>query len=275
MNSHPWARTKELAIRWHVAVAQMTETETAVMAFGQRHDQPVVIKVAKHEEDESQSAAVLRAFGGKGVVRILDDLEGALLLERITPGDSLIAMATSGHDDDATEVLAEVIDRMSPDEDFAAPTVAEWGRSLGRYLAGDQQDVPRALVEEARKAYEGLYASQRRGRLLHGDLHHGNVLRDSERGWLAIDPKGVVGELEYEIGAALRNPIEQPEVFLQPQRIHARIDRFADRLQLDADRIRAWAFAQAVLSAVWLIEDGFAVRHDHPWLELARSIRPR
>jgi streptomycin 6-kinase len=263
------------AIHWRVAVEHMMETDTAVIAFGRRNDQPVVIKVAKQEEDESRSAAVLRAFGGKGVVRILDDFEGALLLERITPGDSLVAMATGGHDDGATEVLAEVIDRMSPDDVSAVPTVEEWGRNFERHLAGDQQYVPPVLVEEARTVFQGLCASQCRRRLLHGDLHHGNVLRDFERGWVAIDPKGVVGELEYEIGAALRNPIEQPEVFLQAQRIHARISYFADRLELDADRIRAWAFAQAVLSAVWLIEDGFAIAHDHPWLDLARRIRPR
>lgn len=273
MDSHFRARMKDLAIHWHVAVERMMETDTAVVAFGRRDDQPVVIKVARQQEDESRSVGVLRAFGGKGVVRILDGREGALLLERVTPGDSLIAMATSGHDDDATEVLAEVIDRMSPDDHSGVPTVAEWGRSLERYLTGDQQYVPRAVVEEAHQVYGRLCASQRRRRLLHGDLHHGNVLLGSERGWLAIDPKGVVGELEYEIGAALRNPIEHPEVFLQPQRIHARVQRFADRLRLDADRIRAWAFAQAVLSAVWLIEDGFAVDRDHPWLELALTIR--
>ncbi len=265
---------KDLAIHWHVVVEHMRETDTAVIAFGRRNDQTVVIKLPRQAEDESRSAAVLRAFGGKGVVRILDDFERALLLERIMPGDSLIAMTTSGHDDDATEVLAEVIDRMSPDES-AAPTVEEWGSSFERYRPGDQQCVPPALVVEARKGYEGLCGSQRGRRLLHGDLHHGNVLRDSDRGWLAIDPKGVVGELEYEVGAALRNPIEQPEVFLRPQRIHARIAHFADRLQLDADRIRAWAFAQAVLSALWLIEDGFAIAQDHPWLEFARRIRPR
>jgi streptomycin 6-kinase len=40
------------------------------------------------------------------------------------------------------------------------------------------------------------------------DLHHYNVLSDSGRGWLAIDPKGLVGEVEYEVGAAIRNPID-------------------------------------------------------------------
>ena len=61
-------------------------------------------------------------------------------------------------------------------------------------------------VERAQRLYVGLCASQTSTRLLHGDLHHYNILRDGDRGWVAIDPKGVVGEVEYEIGAALRNP---------------------------------------------------------------------
>jgi len=262
------------AAAWRVAVEHVLETATAIIAFGSRDQERVVIKVDRQQRAESRSAAVLRAFGGSGTARILEHAEDALLLERITPGDSLVRMAASGHDDDAAEALADVIARMFAREYSGVPTVEEWGSSFERYRASDDHSIPHPLVDEARKVYEGLCASQQRRRLLHGDLHHGNVLLDSERGWLAIDPKGVVGELEYEIGAALRNPIEHADVFLDARRIHARIDCFTDRLQLNPDRVAGWAFAQAVLAAVWLIEDGFAFDRDHPWLELARRIRP-
>lgn len=59
--------------------------------------------------------------------------------------------------------------------------------------------------------------------LLHGDLHHYNVRFDRDHGWNAIDPKGVVGEFEYEVGALLRNPIKQPEIFTDPATIERRI----------------------------------------------------
>jgi streptomycin 6-kinase len=275
MDSSSRARVRDRAAAWRVAVEHVLETATAIIAFGSRDQDRVVIKLDRQERDESRSAAVLGAFGGNGTARILDHAADALLLERITPGESLVAMAAGGHDDDATDVLADVIGRMSGHEISGVPTVEKWGSSFERYRLGDDHSIPHPLVDDARKVYEELCASQQRRRLLHGDLHHGNVLLDSERGWLAIDPKGVVGELEYEIGAALRNPIEYPDVFLDTRRIHARIDCFADRLQLDADRIAGWAFAQAVLSTVWLIEDGFAVDRDHPWLELARRIQPR
>ena len=110
-------------------------------------------------------------------------------------------------------------------------------------------------------------------RLLHVDLQHYNVLFDSSRGWVAIDPKGVVGELEYEIGAALRNPIERPELFLSRPTIERRLKQFTSKLNLDFERMLAWSFAQAVLSAIWEIEDGFAVDATNPSLRLAKAIQ--
>jgi streptomycin 6-kinase len=100
------------------------------------------------------------------------------------------------------------------------------------------------------------------------------VLLDSERGWLAIDPKGIVGELAYELGAALRNPVEQPELFAQPSTINKRVDAFAKALSLDAGRILGWAFAQAVLAAVWELEDDGVLSAGIGWIALANAIRP-
>ena len=99
-------------------------------------------------------------------------------------------------------------------------------------------------------------ATQREPALLHGDLHHYNVLSDRARGWCAIDPKGVVGELEYELGAALRNPIDRPICSRQLDVVERRLDQFGLVLGIDVSRARGWCFAQAVLSAIWSIEDG-------------------
>ena len=69
--------------------------------------------------------------------------------------------------------------------------------------------------------------------LLHGDLQHYNVLFDNERGWVAIDPKGVVGEWEYEVGPLLRNPVEQPELFANPAIINRRLELLTTLLPLN------------------------------------------
>jgi streptomycin 6-kinase len=107
----------------------------------------------------------------------------------------------------------------------------------------------------------------------YGDLHHYNVVFDSVRGWVAIDPKAVIDEVEYEIGAALRNPIETRELVNSPEYVRRRLERFSEMLDLDFGRTLRWAFAQAVLSAVWSIEDGLTLRPADPALRLAETIQ--
>jgi streptomycin 6-kinase len=190
------------------------------------------------------------------------------------PGHSLVSMATGGNDDEATGVLAGVIEQMSgctPPKRCAA--VQDWGKGFDRYVATGDRQIPGDLVEEAARCYAQLAASQRQTSLLHGDLQHYNVLSDSRRGWLAIDPKGVVGELEYELGAALRNPIERPVLFTSPKTIEIRLDRFARTLSLDRERALRWAFAQAVLSAIWSVDDGLTIDAKSPVIGLAKTLR--
>ena len=121
--------------------------------------------------------------------------------------------------------------------------------------------------------YLRLCGTQKNRRLLHGDLHHENVIFDDRRGWLAIDPKGVVGEIEYEIGAALRNPVDRPDLCASREILQRRIQIFEQALHLDTVRAVRWAFAQAVLSAIWSWEDGEPVDNANSPLLLAREIR--
>ena len=216
---------------------------------------------------------MLDAFAGKGVARSYEHAPGAVLMERLTPGTPLSELSLWGQDDEATHVLADVMSRMSAGElPRTAPTVEQWGRAFQRVsppasMGGD-------LLSEARDVFDDLCRSQTNRRLLHGDLHHYNILHDRERGWLAIDPKGVVGELEYEIGAALRNPVERPELFVDPAAIEKRITHFASTLAIDAVRTLRWAFAQAVLAALWSVEEGGNVDARHPFIRLAEAIQP-
>ena len=109
--------------------------------------------------------------------------------------------------------------------------------------------------------------------LLHGDLQHYNVLFDNERGWVAIDPKGVVGEWEYEVGALLRNPVEQPELFANAATINRRLEILTTLLPLNYARTLNWSYAQAVLSAIWGVEDGYPIESNNPSLMLAETLR--
>ncbi len=92
--------------------------------------------------------------------------------------------------------------------------------------------------------------------LLHGDLHHFNILRGQREPWLALDPKGLIGEREYEIGALLRNPdLEKLDDRALMKLTLRRIALLSEIFGFDRQRLTAWCFAQDVLSVWWGIED--------------------
>jgi streptomycin 6-kinase len=199
----PEDRLDRCARDWGVTVASTLETQGSILAFGTRDDRAVVLKVVRARGDEWRAGEILAAFRGEGAVRVLAHAPGAALLERVAPGTSLTSLVLEGRDDEATGVLADVIERMgsSGPRVHGAATAEEWGRGFRRYLDSGDTQVPAGMVERAGETYASLCASQQHTRLLHGDLQHYNVLLDADRGWLAIDPKGVVGEVEYELGA--------------------------------------------------------------------------
>jgi len=268
-------RVEERIRDWNVAVQSTLETETSLVAFGTRGNQPVVLKVIRQPGDEWRCGEVLRAFDGRGMVRVYEYTEGAVLLEMLNPGTSLAAVALNGRDEEATEIIADLIQRMSPAKSSNGFATAEdWGMGFQRYLASGDNQIPISLVEESQHRYSNLCLTQKAVRLLHGDLQHYNILFDIERSWTAIDPKGVVGEIEYEFGAGLRNPNEGPDVFFSREAIQRRLRRYERQSKLDVNRVMEWAFAQAVLSAIWSIEDGFAVDANQPAIRLANAIHP-
>src|SRR5262245_37872157 len=136
-----WNRVADRTAAWRVVVEGFSETENSVLAFGQRDGQPVVLKVVKSRGEEWRSGWVLDAFEGRGVVRVYEYVEGAMLLERLSPGQSLLTMAQRGADGDATAVLAETIRKMSPRRPpDGVPTARDWGKGFERYSAsGDSQ----------------------------------------------------------------------------------------------------------------------------------------
>lgn len=257
---------------WGVAIERTVATETSVLVHGSRAGKPVVLKVVKEQGDEWRCGEIAAKFGGRGVVEVYEQIPGAALFERLDPGEPLATLTLHGRDEEATDILAMMLGRMSPqDPPDWCPTVERWGGGFARYVASGDERVPLAIVEPAHRIYEDLCATQRNPALLHGDLHHGNVLSDRTRGWCAIDPKGVVGELEYEIGAALRNPIARPELFAKLDIVERRLEQFGLALGLDVGRARGWCFAQAVLAAISSIADGRAAEAEAR-LMLAREL---
>lgn len=255
----------ELAERWSLTLGPPFEPLSYNYAApATRADStPVVLKVGFPWPESRAEFAALRAYDGRGVCRLLDADEdrAAMLLERLVPGTMLVATTEAGDDDRATRIAAGVMRdlwRPAPADMSAFPDFAEWTGGLAElrpFYGGATGPFPAALVDRAERLHAELIASQADPVLLHGDLHHFNVLAASRAPYLAIDPKGLIGEPAYEPSNYLRNP--QPWLLAQPDpaRVLARrLDIFADELGLPRERLLAWGILQTVLSAWWTVE---------------------
>jgi len=266
-------RFNERARAWRVTVENSFESESSLIGVGRQSDRAVVLKIVKRPGDEWNSGRMLEAFDGQGMARVYEHTEGALLLERLAPATSLSTLVVAGRDEEATSIIAEVTSRIKvTDGPASTPTARELARGFDWYRKTGDTQIPQRLVDKAERIYNDLSDSQTATRLLHGDLQHYNILHDTNRGWIAVDPKGIVGELEYEIGASLRNPYESPAIFTAPKIIERRIKQFQSALELDGDRILGWGYSQAVLSAIWGVEDGYAVPAESVPIVLAHSM---
>lgn len=121
--------------------------------------------------------------------------------------------------------------------------------------------------------FDELCASATERVVLHGDLHHDNVLSSEREPWLAIDPHGVVGDPGYEVGTLLYNPDPSRTDDVVQSLLPARIEQLADGLNMAVVRVVAWGFVQAVLSEVWTAENGPDVKGGP--LRVAHSLLPR
>jgi len=257
----------ECAVRWSLTVMPPFErlsynyVAPAVRANGA----DVVLKIGVPNPELLTEVAALRIFDGHGIVQLLDadPALGALLLERLKPGATLLTIAD---DEQATHIAAQVMRQLwrPAPERHSFPTIAKWAKGferLRKQFGGGAGPFPKHLVEAAESIYAEFIDSMAESVLLHGDLHHENILSAERQPWLALDPKGVVGEPAYEVGALLRNPLPQLLDAPEPGRILARrVDQLAEELGFDRARMVGWGMAQAVLSAWWSFED-----HGHGW----------
>jgi streptomycin 6-kinase len=225
-----------------------------------------VLKVGVPNAELTTEIAALRCFDGRGCARLVaaDEAHGALLIERLLPGTPLRDLEPN---DRTILISAEIMQQLwrpVPDA-HPFPTTATWGEGfvrMRRAFDGGSGPFPTALTDAAERLYAELDAASATPVVLHGDLHQENVLAAQRAPWLAIDPKGVVGEPAYEVGALLRNP---PPWRTQSElvRIMARrVDLLSEALGFERERIAGWGLAQAILSAWWSYED-----HGYGWGE--------
>lgn len=238
-----------MSLHWVAAVTR-ADGSAAVLKLGVPHDGHLATE-----------AAALESYAGLGAVKLLEhDLgRGALLLEHAAPGTPVAALVPD-RDETATAAVICVLKRLrrAPARNCPLPDLAEYGVAFSRHLRDHPSDhmLPRHLVERAGKLFEDLCGTATDRVVLHGDLHHDNILHADREPWLAIDPHGVIGDPGYELGAMLYNPDPGRRDDKILALLPARLEQLADGLQMPFERVVAWGFVKAVLSEVWTAQGG-------------------
>ena len=252
----------ETARDWHLTVGSPYRLSfhwvtTVIRADGS----PAVLKLGVPAGHLAAEAEALQIYDGHGAVRLLDHDpdRGALLLERADPGTPVTALVPA-RDEAATAALIGAARRLHrpPPAGCKLPRLTAEGESFRSHLArfpGDDP-LPRRLVEHAGELFDDLCASASPDLVLHGDLHHDNLLSADREPWLAIDPHGVVGDVGYDCGAMLYNPDPDRRDDDLLTLVPARIEQLADGLAMPIDRVVAWGFVMGVLSEVWTAQGG-------------------
>lgn len=210
-----------------------------------------MLKVAL-EAEEKAGSVLMAWWGGEGAARVLANEGDAVLLERAEGKASLTDLARHGRDDEASRIICAVVTKLHAARTKPLPNLvplAQWFRIL-KPAASAQGGI---LALSATTAHD-LLATQREIAALHGDVHHGNILDFGKRGWLAIDPKGLIGERSFDYANLFCNP--DHETARAPGRFARQIEVVADAAGLERGRLLRWVLAWAGLSAAWHIGDG-------------------
>jgi streptomycin 6-kinase len=252
----------DVARDWRLAVGEpFALSYHWVTAVTREDGTPAVLKLGPPGPGHlAVEAATLDFLHGRGAVRLLsyDAVRGALLLERAAgpPASALVP----DRDADATAAVIAAVRRLHrpapPDGPW--PELTEEAGSFARHLRAvpDHPDLPHRLVERAARLFDELCAGAPAPVLLHGDLHHDNVLAAEREPWLVIDPFGVVGDPGYEVGSMLYNPDPDRRDGRWLALVEDRVERLADGLAMPVERVVAWGFVKAVLSDVWTAQTG-------------------
>ncbi|AGP33704.1 aminoglycoside phosphotransferase family protein [Sorangium cellulosum] len=231
-------------------------TRNARLLPVRRAGEPAMLKLAVHEE-ERRGGLVMEWWDGDGAARVLAREGDAILLERAEGPRSLAEMSRNGEDDEACRILCAVAARLHAPRARPLPELVpltRWFQALEPAATAHGGVLVRCL-----EAARALLAEPREVVVLHGDLHHDNVLDFGERGFLAIDPKHLVGERSFDFANIFTNPdLADPTrpVATEPGRFARRLELVALAAGLERTRLLRWILAWTGLSAAWFLGDG-------------------
>ncbi len=242
------------ARQWHLDVdnEEPMHGGFAVVVPVHRGDEACVLKVS--QLTGAAEALALSAWDGRGAVRLLeaDPGAGVLLLERLDPRRTLCGLPWPAAAQLAAALLARLATVPAPP---GIPLLRQVAREIADSLPGRNERaggaVPKPYLDAAAGLARGL-GTVAGDRLVHADLHYGNVLAGTREPWLAIDPRAVAGDPEHAV----------------PELLWARLDEVGGpglrRLMailvteggLDAELARNWSIVRCVNYWLWALENG-------------------
>ena len=221
--------------------------------------EPAMLKVPTGEEAH-RAAGLLVWYGGDGAARVMARDGPILLLERLTGDRDLATMACTGQDDEATRIVCDAIARLHTQRAGAPPELTP----LPVYFRALETAACKhgGVLSKAAATAAELFAEPRETIPLHGDIHHRNILDGRERGWLAIDPVGLLGERGFDYANLFNNPDvdvahdKELRVATAPGSLTRRLQIVADISFIERKRLLQWVLAFSGLSASWTLGRG-------------------
>lgn len=219
-------------------------------------NEPVILKISYDKKSVINEKQALTDLGHHGSIRLIgyNELYNALLLQQAIPGITLKSLYRDQYDyvmDSYIETMHRLHHQHLPKKSNY-PHVSDWLNVLEQ---PNLKQIPPVLLNKAIELKNKLLSSSKPLILLHGDLHHDNVLKHGNK-WLAIDPKGVIGEAEFEIAAFDFMYVNELTTSTNVKNlISKRVELLAHKSGLDAQRIKDWVLVRLILMAAWFIED--------------------
>lgn len=260
---------------WKLSDPQLVaETATSwVYKVKQRKTGFAALKLLRAEagDDERFGGDMLDWYAGAGAAKVFAISHDAVLLEWLD-GGALSALVYDGQDETATDIICQIVSQLhSPRAHPPARQLIPLATRFEALFATDKSRWPfaaRDLVIRAQIIAKSMLDSVMQEVPLHGDIHHDNILF-SQRSWVAIDPKGLIGDPAYEVANSFLNPLGASELCADPERITRMLDQFTNRLGLDRTRILGFAVGRAALAASWTLTANGPIKHELailPWL---------
>ncbi len=219
---------------------------------------PVMIKAVRATATaELRAPVMLCLYNGHGSVRLLDQYDNLQLLERaVSSRQALWQMATTGQDEAATLIACEVTEKLHsvPWTESVADLLPAYNYKNKPILENLKRNrVPEDLSEifkAAANIHTALSISYTH-RPLHSDLHHWNIVHDEQRGWLSIDPQGLMGPAPATLANMVTNPYDpafglKPEFVLNAQRMEKQISLISERMGWDKGDLSRFVFTHSV-----------------------------